>query len=133
MNQQVLVAGVWLYHSTHCSCVTLSLTSHCWHASLTSFSLIFNWGSPLTNFFYTRIFIVLKLKYESFLFHNQLQYVEASVLTQIILYLLVILKLVMNIFFSNFQCSELLIFLVWDQTYFLFNSLPKNHYYIIDR
>ena len=49
MNPQVLVAGVLLYHSTLCSCVTFSLTFHFWHASLTSFILISNWGSPLNK------------------------------------------------------------------------------------
>ena len=77
----------------------------------------------------TREFVVFKLRYESFLCCNRLPTVEASLLTQIVFYLLTMSKLVTNIFLSHFQLSELLIFLVWDQPHFLFKAIPENPYY----
>ena len=49
----------------------------------------------------TREFVVFKLRYESFLCCNRLPTVEASMLTQIVFYLLAMPKLVTNIFISH--------------------------------
>ena len=104
MNPHELVAGVLLHHSTHCSCVTLSLTFHFWHASLTSFRFNFQLRQSSQQNLLTREFVVFKLRYESFLCCNRLSTVETSLLTQIVFYLLVMPKLVTNIFISHFQC-----------------------------
>ena len=81
INPHELVAGVLLYHSTHCSCVTLSLTSH-YLTCLTNFiQLDFQLRQSSQQNLLTREFVVFKLRCKSFLCCNKLPTVETSLLT----------------------------------------------------